>query len=167
MAGTPPQLMPVSRDIVATYRGPGKVVARLLAMGPREDRALLVVMAACVITFVAQWPYLARRAHLEGVELNSLLAGSLTAWIVFAPLLLYALAALSHVVARFVGGKGSFFNARIALFWAFLASCPLMLLHGLTRGFLGVGTQEQLVGLIWLLCFGWFWGAGLWQAEKG
>ena len=74
--------MPVTRDIAATYRGPRKVMQRLLDMGQREDRALIFVMAACVITFIAQWPYLARRAHLEDVELNGLLAGSLMAWII-------------------------------------------------------------------------------------
>ncbi|WP_433989072.1 hypothetical protein SuNHUV7_32110 (plasmid) [Pseudoseohaeicola sp. NH-UV-7] len=158
--------MPVSRDIAATYRGPRKVVQRLLDMGQREDRALIFVMAACVITFIAQWPYLARRAHLEDVELNGLLAGSLMAWIIVAPLLLYVLAWFSHVLARLVGGKGSYYSARIALFWAFLATSPLMLLHGLMRGFIGMGTQEQIIGLVWLGCFLWFWLAGLWQAER-
>ncbi|AXI56939.1 YIP1 family protein [Sulfitobacter sp. JL08] len=158
--------MPVTRDIAATYRGPRKVMQRLLDMGQREDRALIFVMAACVITFIAQWPYLARRAHLEDVELNGLLAGSLMAWIIVAPLLLYVLAWFSHVLARLVGGKGSYYSARIALFWAFLATSPLMLLHGLMRGFIGTGTQEQIIGLVWLGCFLWFWLAGLWQAER-
>ena len=158
--------MPVTRDIAATYRGPRKVMQRLLDMGQREDRALIFVMAACVITFIAQWPYLARRAHLEDVELNGLLAGSLMAWIIVAPLLLYVLAWFSHVLARLVGGKGSYYSARIALFWAFLATSPLMLLHGLMRGFIGMGTQEQIIGLVWLGCFLWFWLAGLWQAER-
>ena len=158
--------MPVTRDIAATYRGPRKVMQRLLDMGQREDRALIFVMAACVITFIAQWPYLARRAHLEDVELNGLLAGSLMAWIIVAPLLLYVLAWFSHVLARMVGGKGSYYSARIALFWAFLATSPLMLLHGLMRGFIGTGTQEQIIGLVWLGCFLWFWLAGLWQAER-
>lgn len=158
--------MPVTSDIAATYRGPGRVVQRLLGMGQREDRALIFLLVACAVTFVAQWPYLARRAHLEDVELNALLAGSLMAWIVLAPLLMYVLAAFSHVVARLFGGKGSFYGARIALFWAFLAASPIMLLHGLMRGFAGAGTQEQIIGLAWLVIFLWFWGAGLRQAER-
>ena len=55
--------MPVTTDIVATYRGPGRVVRRLLDMGPREDRALAFVMAFCVVGFIAQLPGLARRAQ--------------------------------------------------------------------------------------------------------
>ena len=38
--------MTLSREILATYRGPGAVVRRLLRQGPREDRALMFVMAA-------------------------------------------------------------------------------------------------------------------------
>ena len=34
----------------------------------------------------------------------------------------YLLAALAHFGARLFGGHGSFFGARIALFWALLAS---------------------------------------------
>ncbi len=158
--------MPVTRDIAATYRGPGKVMQRILGMGQREDRALIIVMVGCAIMFIAQWPYLARKAHLEGTELNTDLAGALMAWVVIAPLLLYLLAGLSHLIAHVLGGKGSFYAARMALFWAFLAASPLVLLHGLTKGFIGLGMQEQLVGLLWLICFLWFWFAGLWQAEK-
>lgn len=69
--------MAVTRDIVATYRGPGRVVARLLAMGQREDRALAFVMGFCVIAFVAQMPALARQAHLTGEDLDMLMGGAL------------------------------------------------------------------------------------------
>ena len=81
--------MSLSREILATYRGPGKVVARLLSQGPREDRALMLVMAACALFFIAQMPALSRQAHLEETELNPLLGGALLAWLVLAPLLFY------------------------------------------------------------------------------
>ena len=48
--------MAVTTDIVATYRGPAAVIRKLLAQGPREDRALVYVMAGCLIVFVAQLP---------------------------------------------------------------------------------------------------------------
>jgi hypothetical protein len=157
--------MPVTRDIVATYRGPRRVVRRLLGMGVREDRALVMLVAACVVVFVAQWPRLAREAHLGGQDLNPLLGGALMAWIFIAPLLLYALAFLSHGVARLIGGRGTAYGARLALFWAFLAASPLMLLHGLVAGFIGPGPGLQGVGLIWCGVFLWFWISGLREAE--
>lgn len=158
--------MPVTTDIAATYRGPGRVVRRLLDMGEREDRALAFVMAACVLVFVAQLPRLAREAHLTGQELNMMMGGTLLAWVIIAPLLLYILAAASHVFARVLGGRGDWYGARLALFWALLASTPVLLLHGLVAGVIGPGPALNAVGVIWVAVFGWFWLVGLLQAEK-
>lgn len=157
--------MPVTRDIVATYRGPRRVVRRLLDMGVREDRALVILIGACVVVFVGQWPRLAREAYLTEQALNPLLGASLLAWLFIAPLLLYALALVSHGIARLVRGRGTAYGARLALFWAFLAASPLILLHGLVAGFVGPGAGLQLVGLIWCGIFGWFWLSGLYEAE--
>ncbi|MBR9892803.1 YIP1 family protein [bacterium] len=158
--------MSLSREILATYRGPGKVVARLLSQGPREDRALMLVMAACALFFIAQMPALSRQAHLEETELNPLLGGALLAWLVLAPLLFYLVAFLSHLVAKLFGSKGSAYGARLALFWALLAATPLVLLNGLVAGLMGPGLQLTLVGLVWFAVFLWFWLSGLAAAQK-
>ena len=156
----------IRRDIIATYRGPGAVVRKLLADGPREDRALFFLMLACGLIFVAQLPRLAREAHLQGQELNMLMGGALMAWIFIAPLALYAIAALTRGLGRILGGQGSMYGARLALFWAMLAASPLVLLHGLVAGFLGKGLELDIVGLIWFVCFGWFWVAGSFAQER-
>ncbi|WP_439523440.1 YIP1 family protein [Marivita sp.] len=153
--------MPFSQDIAATYRRPGKVVRRLAAAGPREDRALAILMGACIMLFVARWPALARQAHLEGVELNMLLSGTLMATIFLAPLMFYVLALVAHLVARVVGGIGPSYNARLALFWSLLAASPLVLLNGLVAGYIGAGIQLTVVGLIWFCVFMWFWIASM------
>jgi len=158
--------MPVTRDIVATYRGPGRVMQTLLSMGKREDRALALLMAFCVIAFVAQMPRLSRQAHMDGSELNQLLIPTLYACLFFLPLLFYALAGLSQVVAHMLGGRGDGYGARLALFWALLAASPLLLLHGLIAGFIGPGPGLQAVGLIWLIFFLWFWLSGLKTAQR-
>ena len=159
--------MPFSQDIAATHLGPGKVVSRLAAAGQREDRALAILMGACVILFVARWPALARQAHLEGLELNMLLGGTLMATLFLAPLLFYALAFVAHLIARAVGGKGSSYNARLALFWSLLASSPLILLNGLVAGYIGAGIQLTIVGLIWFCVFMWFWIASMLAVYRG
>ncbi len=153
--------MPVTSDIVATYKGPRRVFRRLLQMGAREDRALAILMAGCVVMFISQMPRLARQAYLNDEELNPLLGGSLMAWVFIAPLILYALAFISYLLTRAIGGKGSGFAARLALFWALLAASPVVLLHGLVTGFVGPGIQQNIVGFVWLLLFLWFWLAGL------
>lgn len=152
---------------MATYRRPGAVVRRLVSEGPREDRALFFLMVACGLVFVAQLPRLAREAHLTGTELNMLLGGTLLAWIVIAPLILYALAAIAHIIGRVLGGQGSGYGARVALFWALLASAPLMLLRGLVAGFIGEGLQLDIVDFVWFLCFVWFWVSGSIAQERG
>ena len=158
--------MSVSADIVATYRGPGRVMRRLLAMGQREDRALAILMAGCALVFIAQMPRLAREAHLTGQELNMLLGGALLGWLIIAPLAFYGFAALSHLFAKLLGGRGDWFGARLALFWSLLASGPLLLLNGLVAGFIGPGAALNAVGFVWLIVFIWFWVTGLWQAER-
>lgn len=159
--------MPVTQNISATYKGPGKVMRRLLAMGEREDRVLAYLMAGCAVMFVAQWPRLARQSHLNGEELNMLLGASLMAWLFLAPLMLYCLAAASHMVAKLFRGTGTFYGARLALFWAMLAASPLVLLNGLVAGFMGPGIELQLVGFLWFAVFMWFWIGGLLASERG
>ncbi|SMO41608.1 YIP1 family protein [Ruegeria faecimaris] len=158
--------MPVTSDIVATYRGPGRVVSRLLDLGEREDRALVFVMAFCVVAFIAQLPRLSRRAHLEDLELNMLLGGALLGTVIILPLFFYLLAFVSHGAARLFGGKGTAYGARLALFWALLSSTPLILLNGLVAGFIGPGTTMTTVGLVWFVVFLWFWFSGLRQAQR-
>lgn len=155
--------MSVTKDIPATYRGPRRVFARLLTMGPREDRLLAFLISGCVLAFVAQMPKLARDAHLTGQELNMLLGGALLGVVFIAPLLLYTLALLTHWVARIAGGQGDAYRARLALFWAFLAASPLMLLNGLVAGFIGPGPGLTLVGALWFVIFLWFWVSGMVQ----
>lgn len=158
--------MAVTTDIVATYRGPAAVIRRLLAQGPREDRALVYVMAGCLIVFVAQLPRLSREAHLTGQDFQMLMGGTLLAWIFIMPLVLYVLAFVARLIGRVLGGHGTGYGARLALFWAVLASSPLILLHGLVAGFIGVGPALTSVGVVWLTVFGWFWIGGSLAQER-
>lgn len=139
---------------------------RLLEMGQREDRALAFLMGACVIIFFGQLPRLSREAHLTGRELDMLMGGALLAWVFLAPLMMYALAGLSHVIAKVFGGQGSWYSARLALFWSLLASTPLLLLHGLVAGFIGPGIELHLVGFVWVVVFLWFWMSSLRSVES-
>ena len=165
--------MAVTNDIVRTWRSPRAVVRDLLSQGVREDRAIAFLIISCFLVFVAQWPRLSRLAAgfdlpagAEVPELDRLMAYEFMAWLMFWPLILYGLAALSHIIARIFGGKGSWYGARLALFWALLSTVPLLLLHGLMAGFAGPGLQTDLVGALWLLAFGYVWIQGLREAES-
>jgi len=158
--------MPVSRDIARSYRAPRRVMREMLAAGPREDRAIAILMAGCGLVFVSQWPSLARAEYLGGAPLDRALAYGFFAWLMIMPLALYGLAAVAHLLARVFGGRGSFFGARLALFWALLASAPLILLYGLTAGLIGPGIEADIAGGAWLAAFLAFWIAGMLEAER-
>ncbi len=153
--------MPVTADIMRTWRAPRQVIRDLLAMGPREDRAIAWLMAGCGLIFVAQWPRLARTAELTGTELDRLIAYELVAWLIVWPLVFYAVAWLSFLLLRLVRVKLTSFGARLALFWAFLAATPLGLLYGLQSGLNGPGPATDVVGVLWIGLFALFWVQGL------
>ncbi len=153
--------MAVSSDIVRTWRGPRRVVAELAEQGRREDRALIWLFAACGLIFVAQWPRLVRISHETGEDLTRLMTYDLLAWIFVWPLFFYALAGLSWLLLRLLRRGVTAFDARLALFWALLASTPAALLYGLQAGLNGPGPATNLVGGIWIAAFFLFWAQGL------
>lgn len=158
--------MSLVKDIVATYRGPRKVVRRLLGQGQQEARAFMYVFLACALIFVAQWPRLRREAHFdETVPYEALIGGALMGWIFIAPLALYVVALLSHWIARAFRASGEAYGARVALFWALLAATPLWLFYGLVQGMIGPSPITTITGAVAFAVFAWFWTMGLREAE--
>lgn len=159
--------MAVTLDIVESWRRPRVVMRRKLIEGLTEGRSLAMLMGACALIFVAQWPRLAREAHVDpSVPLEGRLGGTLFAMIFVAPLLFYAVAALSQGVARLAGGRGQGAAMRLALFWALLAVSPAMLFQGLLSGFLGPSPAVSVVGAGTLAGFVYIWGANMIEAQR-
>lgn len=158
--------MAATNDILATYRSPARVIARKTGEGIEENRSFIYLMIGCLMMFVGQLPRLARQAHLTGEDLQMLMGGTLMAWLFIAPLLFYVLAFVVYLVAKPFGGTLTTPGARLALFWALLAASPLVLLWGLTAGFVGPGPAMTAVGLIWTACFLWFWISGTFTAGR-
>lgn len=159
--------MAVTSDITATYRGPGRVIGRMLADGRQEGRVLTFALVAGLLFFVANAPFQAREAELDpDGPLAVRLYWSAFFWVLFMPLLAYGLAAVLWVLARITRRRISGYGIRLSLVWALLASSPVALLAGLVSGFIGPGRQLDIVGLAWLAVFGWFLIAGLLRAER-
>lgn len=160
--------MTVAADIVALWRRPRAAFRAKLAQGPREDRALAVLMGACALFFVAQWPIHARAAHLDpAVPLDARIAGALMGAVFLLPLIAYGIAAVSRLAARARGGRISHAAARLALFWAMLATAPLMLAYGAVAGLIGPGAVASTLGLAVFLAFLWLWITLLRTAGEG
>jgi hypothetical protein len=66
-----------------------------------------------------------------GAPLQARLAITFFAWLMIWPLLFYGLGSLTHLIARALGGKGTFYSARLALFWAL---ARLNARHGCSTG---------------------------------
>lgn len=164
--------MAVSTNMLRAWRRPRDVMRELLAVDQREGRLVGYVMAACLIIYIGQWPRLKRAEQFElygpdGASDFQMNAGiAFFALMIVWPLALYGIAAVTHLLAKPLGTIGTHYGARLALFWALLASTPLLLLHGLTMGFIGPGTEASLVGLVWTALFLWIWTQSFWVAEK-
>ena len=159
--------MSVTVDIVESWRRPRVVVRRLLAQPRSEPFAFSLLMTGLILLFVSLAPYLAREAYFQpeqpltqrGLAAALAMAATVPFW--------YLLAALGHLVARILAGKGSFYAARIALFWAVVAASPGLLTSGLVRGMRGNDAVSDGLGLIAALAFVVLWVVMLQEAERG
>lgn len=159
--------MAVTSDILSAWRAPRVSIRRHLGRGVSEPFAFSLLVVFLILTLVGQWPVAAREAYLaqEPSALPRMLARGLA---VLATIpFWYALAAISRLLARVFGGQGSWYGARLALFWALAATGPLMLLLGLVEAMIGPGPQllatRAVVGLAFLL----LWLLMLHEEERG
>ncbi|MEP1765968.1 MAG: YIP1 family protein [Sulfitobacter sp.] len=158
--------MALTQDILATYKGPGRVVSRFLAQGRNEVRVLLFVLIAGALMFIAASPYQARAAELsEDVPFLARMYWSAFFYIMIMPMLLYAFAMIILGVAKIARRQVTGYEIRFTLVWALLAASPVMLIMGLVAGFVGPSVALQLIGFVWIAVFGWFWSAGLLSAD--
>ncbi|MEM9497594.1 MAG: YIP1 family protein [Pseudomonadota bacterium] len=171
------------------------MMARKLAKGVDERIAFVYLALGSVLGFVSQLPGLMRQANepdpdfeaailaeagsvrpiealsvpadITDAKFEALMSASLFAWVFLLPLLLYALAAMSRLVLRLFKVKISGLDARVSLFWAFLAATPLKLLQGLVAGFVGPGPALVGVWSVWLIVFLFIWISSLSEAAWG
>ncbi len=160
--------MAVSGDILASWTRPRMVMRRLLDMGPREDRALIFLMSACLLICVAQWPALSRLAHIDAsIPVDARIQEALLGWLFIAPLFFYALALFLFAVLRPFRPQITSYSVRLALFWTLLATVPASLFYGLTSGFLGASPGTTLAGAVLAGGFFWILIQSLREAAKG
>jgi len=148
--------MSVITNILKSYRRPKEVFDNFAYQEFGEGHALAFLTGGCGLAFMSLCPTLARQSHLTSEPLDLMLRGALFAWIFWAPLLFYILAAVVAVCLAIFGMRRQGLLVRLSLFWAFLASGPIMLAYGLVGGFLGQGRVRDGFGLMWVIVFLWF-----------
>ncbi len=143
--------------IAHAWADPRGAMAEEVAAGLSESRALVHLVLACGLFFLASLPAALREAPALDIDdpVTGAVAAHLFAWAAVAPMAAYGLAALVHLVARAFGGRGGYLGARAALFWSGLVVAPAAVILALV----GVGVQLAFGRLLpWL---GWLDYAGL------
>ena len=157
--------MALTTDIVESWRRPRVVVRRLLGRGRSETFILSLLLVFLLLAFAAAAPNLARQAFLDpSVPLMQRIYPAALGLLATVPLW-YGFAAIGHLVARALGGKGSHFGGRLALFWALVVISPAMLVQGLVQGMIGGSTATGL-GVLVLAGFLGFWVVMLQEVER-
>ncbi|MEM1341498.1 MAG: hypothetical protein AAGF68_04210 [Pseudomonadota bacterium] len=187
--------MAVTTEIFASYLRPGRVFSRILARNLTEAQTFMYLMAAMLLGFVSQLPYVSRRANLPNPEMEAailaeagevrqieavevpqdmvdakfeaFMSAEIVIWFFILPLFFYGLAGLSQLAFRLLKRQVRGVDLRMALFWALLVATPLKLAHGLFAGMIGPGPALTLVGFVWLLVFLWVWSGNLREVGWG
>lgn len=153
-------------DIVDSWYAPARVIRRHLNRPQSESFAFTFLFTFLLLAFVAQWPVAARLAHFQPeVPLVQRMFAAGLGLLATIPLW-YALAVLSRLVARAFGGAGTWYGARMALFWALVTISPAMLLMGMVGSFIGQGPQATALGVVVAGAFLVLWALMLREAEK-
>ena len=158
--------MAVTSEIVASWRKPRAGLRRHLDRGVSEPFAFSLLLVFLIVAFVGQWPSAAREAFVagDGSAIPRIFARALS---VLATIpLWYGLAALSRLVAKAFKGQGTWYSARVALFWALATVSPLMLLQGTVAGMIGPGAGLTAINLVLAAAFLYLWINMLVEAER-
>jgi Na+(H+)/acetate symporter ActP len=157
--------MSLISDIVAAYRAPRREMRRHIDNVIGEEQTLFFAMLFGGMSFIAQLPDMAKRAHLTDHNLSDLAAAQLIASVFMMPLLMYGIAAISHVIVARFGGQGDHIGARRALFWAAVVTVPVLLLSALVNTF---APDFRIIGaVITSAVFFWQWFSNLRELEFG
>ncbi len=165
--------MSVTSDILESWRRPRVVVRRLLGQARSEPFAFSLLVTGLILFYVSLTPWTARIASNQAGELGTSWLELLIPWLLGSALgvaatvpLWYLIAALARLAAQLIGGKGSFYGARVALFWALVAASPAVLASGIVKGMLGSGGASDGIGLIAAAAFLVLWVMMLREAER-
>lgn len=144
---------------------PGEAARKIADSGLTEERALGYLMGGCLAHGLAT----AVRVYWEAPGDESLagkIAGVLLGALVFAPLLMYFVAAASRLAAKALGGGGSWLEARLALFWSLFATAPLAVAGAvLISVFEGSQAVSKAAGAVTGVAFAMVWLSCLAQLQ--
>ena len=129
--------MSVVTSISKTYHKPIQTYSKMFAAGASEKENLAYLVGGCVISFVAQWPAQSRQAFINQQPINELMGAILLSNLFLLPLFFYLFSIIFYFCANILGSNILAVELRLIIFWAYLATAPILLLVGLVEGFFG------------------------------
>lgn len=159
--------------IIGAYGGLRASMRREMDRQSGEEHLLALAAFGSFIVFLSFLPRLFA-TDLRNTPDQSMAAGVIMWFFVvmfFLPLVLYGVAAISHLVAKRFGARGVSFNARHALFWMLAVLSPVLVVKAMLGSVAmqigGDGAPLLLGALNLFLLFAILriWGAFLAEAE--
>lgn len=168
--------MPLSRRVMGAWSDMRASVRALIDERPSEARLLFFVMLSDVIFFLARTLSL---VVAPVAATQKLLPMEIGVWLIAAFVLrtatLYVFSAIVCVVARAIGGTGTWRETRTAVFWASLVAAPVGVVGALLGAGLGhlstimpvFATDPFVIGPLVLgpVAFVWFISASVAEAH--
>ena len=136
---------------------------RYLEDGIREEQTLFFAILFGLLSFLSLLPALAKHAFLTNASLSALAAAQFISSVFMMPLLMYGIAAVSHLILKYFGGQGDYIGARRALFWAALVTTPAILLTSIAEAYFS--EISTILSVITTMIFVWQWVSNLKELE--
>ena len=136
---------------------------RHLDNGIREEQTLFFAILFGLLSYLSLLPALAKHAFLTNESLSALAAAQFISSVFMMPLLMYGIAAVSHLILKYFGGQGDYIGARRALFWAALVTTPAILLTSIAEVYLS--ETSAILSVITTMIFIWQWFSNLKELE--
>ena len=136
---------------------------RHLDNGIREEQILFFAILFGLLSFLSLLPALAKHAFLTNESLSALAAAQFISSVFMMPLLMYGIAAVSHLILKYFGGQGDYIGARRALFWAALVTTPAILLTSIAEAYFS--EISTILSVITTMIFVWQWVSNLKELE--
>ncbi|HUS54146.1 MAG TPA: hypothetical protein VMY41_09100 [Thermohalobaculum sp.] len=146
--------------VLGAWADPRGSMRTELDRAPSEGRLLFYIMFAGLFRFVGAAMALAygpMALMIPDDQFRGRIAAAFVAIFFFLTILSYAVAATGGALARLMGGTGSWYDSRAALFWAALVAAPAVLGAKLLSLVL-VGLPALIVGSVEMLggvAFAW------------
>ena len=132
---------------------------RYLEDGIREEQTLFFAILFGLLSFLSLLPALAKHAFLTNESLSALAAAQFISSVFMMPLLMYGIAAVSHLILKYFGGQGDYIGARRALFWAALVTTPAIFLTSIAEAYFS--EISTILSVITTMIFIWQWVSNL------